>query len=241
MPIEYVPPKYIQIVNALQTRISDGTYAPGTMLPSETVLVGEFEVSRPVVVRALEILRQDGWIDSQQGKGRFARGKPPGVRTMPTHAAALLTADEGQARMLDVTESPAPPRIAAELRLPEGAPVVTRRHLKSVDDVGPIELRTTYIPLDVAAGTNVAYPDPLPRPLKDYLHARKGLHFGHAREQISTRPATSEERELLALDDGTWVLTMLLRVTTVDDVPAFVIDTAVPPGRMELDDSFPIT
>ncbi|MFI5913947.1 GntR family transcriptional regulator [Dactylosporangium sp. NPDC051541] len=242
MPIEYVPPKYVQIVNALQTRISDGTYAPGTMLPSETVLMGEFDVSRPVVVRALEILRQDGWINSQQGKGRFARGKPPALRTMPAHAAALLADDvEGQVRMLDVAEVPAPPRIAAELGLPEGAPVVARRHLMSLDGVGPTELRTTYVPTDVAAGTNLTTPNPLPRGLKEYLHARKGMQFGHARERISTRPATPEERQLLALDDSGWVLTMLLRVTTVDDVPAFVIHLAVPPGRLEFEDSFPLT
>ncbi|MFI5913928.1 GntR family transcriptional regulator [Dactylosporangium sp. NPDC051541] len=242
MPIEYVPPKYVQIVNALQTRISDGTYAPGMMLPSETVLMGEFDVSRPVVVRALEILRQDGWIDSQQGKGRFARGKPPGVRTMPTHAAALLADDvEGQVRVLDVAEVPAPPRIAAELGLAEGSLVVARRHLMSIEGVGPIELRTTYIPVDVAAGTSLALPEPLLRGLKEYLHARKGMHFGHARERISTRPATPEELELLGLDEGGWVLTMLLRIATVDDVPAFVIDIAVPPGRLEFEDSFPVT
>ena len=76
MPIEYAPPKYVTIVNALQARIEDGTYASGAMLPSETVLMKEFDTSRPTVVRSLEILRQAGWIETQQGKGRFARSKP---------------------------------------------------------------------------------------------------------------------------------------------------------------------
>src|SRR4051794_382576 len=110
MPIEYSPPKYVTIVNALQARIEDGTYASGVMLPSETVLMGEFNASRPTVVRALEILRQDGWIETQQGKGRFARSKP-NVRTMPSRASALLGDEvKGQVRVVDVAEVPAPAR-----------------------------------------------------------------------------------------------------------------------------------
>jgi DNA-binding GntR family transcriptional regulator len=33
----------------------------------------EFGVSRPTVVAALRELREQGWIESQQGKGRFVR------------------------------------------------------------------------------------------------------------------------------------------------------------------------
>src|SRR5690348_15067878 len=76
VPIEVAPPKYVLIVNAVQQRIESGTYPAGVMIPSETELMREFGASRPIMVRALDLLRQDGWIESHQGKGRFVLGRP---------------------------------------------------------------------------------------------------------------------------------------------------------------------
>jgi GntR family transcriptional regulator len=242
MPIEFVPPKYIVIVNALQARIEDGTYPSGAMLPSETALMAEFETSRPTVVRSLEILRQDGWIDTQQGKGRFVRSKPANSRGMPARAASLLTTEaEGRVRIVDVAEIPAPPRAASALDIREGAPVVVRRRLVSVDGLGSIELGSVYVPVDLAEGTSVRSSAPLREGLLQHLTKAKGLRFGHATERISARPATDEERELLDVDPGDWVLTLLFSVYTNEGLPAFALDVAVPPGRHEFEDSFPLT
>ena len=76
MGYDYAPPKYAQVVSEIQRRIERGQYAPGCLLPSEHQLVAEFEVSRPTIVKALSLLRQEGWIDTQQGKGSFVRGRP---------------------------------------------------------------------------------------------------------------------------------------------------------------------
>jgi GntR family transcriptional regulator len=70
MAINVPPPKYAAVVNAVQQRIEDGTYLPGATIPSETQLMDEFKTSRPTVVRALGILQQDGWIESEQGRVR---------------------------------------------------------------------------------------------------------------------------------------------------------------------------
>lgn len=83
MAINVPPPKYAVVVNAVQQRIEDGTYAPGAAIPSETQLMAEFDTSRPTVVRALGILQQDGWIESQQGKGRYVKGRPRPARSSP--------------------------------------------------------------------------------------------------------------------------------------------------------------
>src|ERR1017187_4024054 len=89
MAYDYAPPKYAQVVSAIKQRIERGEYSPGTLLPSEHQLVTEFEVSRPTIVKALSALRQDGWIDTQQGKGSFVRGRPAladAERARPAHA-----------------------------------------------------------------------------------------------------------------------------------------------------------
>ena len=76
MPYEYTPPKYAQVIAELQRRIENGEYPPGSLMPSEHQLSGEFGIARPTVVRALRVLRQEGWIETQQGKGSFVRGRP---------------------------------------------------------------------------------------------------------------------------------------------------------------------
>lgn len=241
VPIEFAPPKYAVIVNTIQARIGDGTYAPGVMLPSETALMAEFDTSRPTVVRALEILRQGGWIETQQGKGRFARSKPVEQRAMPAHAAALL-ADEvdGQVRIVDVVEMPAPARAASALGVGEGAPVVLRRRLVSVDGVGPVELASAYVPVELAEGTGIGSPDPLREGLLRHLAARKKIEFGTATERISARLVTAEEAELLEVRRRDCVLTALFTVADRDGTPVFALDVVIPPTRHELEDSFPV-
>ena len=73
---EFEPPKYAQIVAAIRQGIADGTYPPGSLLPSETKLIEEFGVSRPTVVRALEQLKLAGEIDREHGRGSFVKAAP---------------------------------------------------------------------------------------------------------------------------------------------------------------------
>src|SRR5215216_4476434 len=94
MPYEVVPPKYLRVLNTLRERIEDGSYGAGYALPSENQLAAEFAVSRPTVLKALGILRQDGWIDSQQGRGHFVRGRPPAGRVSPPFVRDALDIDE---------------------------------------------------------------------------------------------------------------------------------------------------
>src|SRR3954469_19210451 len=104
MPFESAPPKYARIVAVLQERIQSGVYAPGAMLPSEEQLVNEFDVSRTTIIRALQILSRDGWIESQQGKGRFVRGRPAAMdqRFRPSRNA-LEQSETSGSRLVDVS------------------------------------------------------------------------------------------------------------------------------------------
>jgi GntR family transcriptional regulator len=242
VPLDFAPPKYAVIVNTVQARIGDGTYPPGSLLPSETALMQEFGVSRPTVVRAFEFLRQHGWIDTQQGKGRFARAAPEEPRGMPEHAAALLTAEvEGRVRMVDAAEIPAPARAAAALDVEPGTPLMVRRWLVTADGVGPVELATAYVPVDLAEGTGVGSPDPLGAGLLQHLTARRGVQFDHAAQRISARVATAEESRLLEVGRRECLLTALITVYDRAGRPALALDVVLPPSRRELEDTFPIT
>src|SRR5450759_2357706 len=118
MAYEYTPPKYAQVVEEMQRRIESGEYQPGSLLPSEHQLSGEFGIARPTVVRALRVLRQEGWIETQQGKGSFVRGRPAlaGLDSQRTGEDAL-NRDEARepGDVIEVGIAPPPPRVAALL------------------------------------------------------------------------------------------------------------------------------
>src|SRR6266496_1682621 len=97
MSFEYTPPKYAQVIEEIQRRIERGEYPPGSLLPSEHQLADEFGIARPTVVRALRVLRQDGWIETQQGKGSFVRGRPALTEVAAARrGAAELDRDEAR-------------------------------------------------------------------------------------------------------------------------------------------------
>ncbi|MFG2115130.1 GntR family transcriptional regulator [Streptomyces sp. NPDC048718] len=64
---------YERIADALR----DGTYPPGSTLPSEPRLAGELGVSRPALREALLLLQEDGLVTVRRGVGRTVNAHPP--------------------------------------------------------------------------------------------------------------------------------------------------------------------
>ncbi|MER5426962.1 winged helix-turn-helix domain-containing protein [Streptosporangium canum] len=69
-------PAYLQIVDELRAQIRAGSLAPGTALPSIAQLGERFDVSASVVKAAISVLRTEGVVIGQQGKGVFVRQAP---------------------------------------------------------------------------------------------------------------------------------------------------------------------
>ncbi|MEU4422914.1 GntR family transcriptional regulator [Actinoplanes sp. NPDC024001] len=241
MAINVPPPKYAVVVNAVQQRIEDGTYAPGTAIPSETQLMAEFDTSRPTVVRALGILQQDGWIESQQGKGRFVIGRPsPAAQQSADRALELLDqGEDAEVTLLRVGAIMAPNRAAAALDLESDTPVILRRRLMEAE-VGPVELSAVYVPVELAAGTDIGRKTAIVDGVLRHLKDRKDINFDHATERISARLPTAEEAELLKITERDAVLTLLVTVFDRAGMPQFAVDAVIPANRHEIEGSFPL-
>jgi len=67
-------PTYQRLASAIRQAIERGDIASGARLPAERTLAKALSLSRTTVVSALESLRTDGWIESQQGSGSRVRG-----------------------------------------------------------------------------------------------------------------------------------------------------------------------
>jgi len=237
--LEFSPPKYAQIVSAVQRRIQDGTYALGALLPSETQLVREFGVSRPTVVRALQVLQSQGWIDREHGRGTFVRNRAI-VADQPRPGRAFLDeADTGtQQSFLHVGREPSPAAVAALLRTPAGTPALLRRRLVERDGQ-PSELVSSWFPLDVAEGTDLTEARSLPGGIYQHLHAVKRLRFDHVAERIRARMLTAEESRLLKVGKQTAALNLFLTVYDAEDRPLQVVDALLPGDMHELEDVYP--
>jgi GntR family transcriptional regulator len=241
MPYEYTPPKYAQVVQEIQRRIESGEYPAGSPLPSEHQLSEMFHVARATVARALQILRQDGWIVTQQGRGSFARGRPPWIALKSrTAEGAGLDRDEsaelGDPVEVDVRVPPS--RVAELLGSDSERPVVARqRLLRSGRDA--YEMVTWWVPAELAEGTGVAAPELISGGVLKHLGQRKGAQIHHIVEQIAARHPTAREVRLLGVEESAAMLVMYLAAHNIDDVPILVLQVVMPGREQELENIYP--
>lgn len=242
MSFEYTPPKYAQLITELARRIEAGEYAPGSPLPSEHQLMAEFGMARPTVVKALGVLRDQGWIITHQGKGRFVRGRP----AMPTGQQVrtgreLLDRKEVQVsnRLLTTGEVEAPNRISAYLGIKPKSPVVLRRTLVEHDNE-PTEISSTWLPVSVAEGTALAESEELKQGVRRYVEAAAGTALDHIIEHITARNPTKEECALLDVKSSAALLTVYAVACDATSKPWVVVESVLPGDRHELEDAYPI-
>jgi GntR family transcriptional regulator len=234
------PPRYVQVVAEIKKRIERGEYPPDSLLPGEHQLALEFGISRPTVVRALSLLRQDGWIGTQQGKGSFVRGRPAledAERTRPARDVVELAEADLAGELVQAGVKLAPPHVVALLGLASGARAFVRQRLLT-DGGEPVELASAWLPLDLAAGTDLASPDLLRESVRAHLAARKKIRLDHAIEQITARHPTGEEAGLLGLAPDAPVLSVVVTAYHAGGGPVLVSDLVLPGQRHEIRDAY---
>jgi GntR family transcriptional regulator len=243
MAFDYAPPKYAQVVAEIKRRIESGEYPAGTLLPSEHQLVDGFGVSRPTIVKALSSLRQDGWIETQQGRGSFVRGRPAlagAERTRPAQNVLELPETELSGKLIQAGVKLAPAYVTTLLGLEPGAKAFLRQRLLADDDE-PTELASLWLPLEVAKGTDLASPELLGESVRHHLQARKKVRLDHAVERISARKPTGEESGLLEVASDAPVLNVIVTAYDAMSRPVHVTDLVLPGDRHEIHDAYPFT
>ena len=195
-------PLYLDLAGELRRSIVSGRWKPGDLLPSEAQLCREFGVSRGTVVKALEILHQEGLALRRQGVGTFV--SRPALHRMPGFLAGFseTVRKQGRApthRLVGQREL----RRAEALQYGCDEPALELRRVRLVDGV-PWAIHIAVIPISVAekvpalfgVGSKVEEPG-------FSLYAaldEAGIEIDHADEAVNTRLATDEEASLLQID-----------------------------------------
>jgi GntR family transcriptional regulator len=162
-------PAYRRVADDLRVRIRSGQLAQGQRLASLPQLAAEYEVSPDVARQAISILRAEGLIETQQGRGAFVREFSKIARVSPSRLSknqwgsgkAIQDRDtDGRWRTVDVvvSEVPAPEDIAADMEVEPGAPLLCRARRFLVDE-RPVQLASSYYPLDIVRGSAITYTD----------------------------------------------------------------------------------
>lgn len=138
-------PLYLQLREAVRTKIENGEYLPGTAIPSEKQLAAAYRMHRLSVRIALNGLIREGLLKSIQGKGVFVCGpkNPETVYGLQPDPEELMTIDGPRVLVKAVRE--AGPYYSTLLNLaPEDSVWYIRRILSK--DGKPVALKDTIIP-----------------------------------------------------------------------------------------------
>lgn len=70
-------PKWRQVADIIRARIGDGTYPPGSRVPSVVQLTAEFGIAAVTAQKVMRALREDGAIRTEVGMGSYVTGSQP--------------------------------------------------------------------------------------------------------------------------------------------------------------------
>jgi GntR family phosphonate transport system transcriptional regulator len=141
-------PLYLQIAGELRHNIQESVFSVGDRLPTEMELSDRFGVNRHTLRRAMEVLRHEGIVDVERGRGTFVVSSPISipigkrVRFNESLRAQALTP---QHEVLQVSELDADTNLSKQLEIPVGGPVVLYERLSLTDDI-PLALASSYFP-----------------------------------------------------------------------------------------------
>jgi GntR family transcriptional regulator len=139
-------PLYVQVASVMRQRIDNGIWGQGERISTLEELEVEFSVARVTIRQAIELLRDEGLLDAQQGRGTFVSGRPRHDRFLrlgtDLESTVALLSDNVPKRIHIVDDAP-PPDLGEE----EGKPADRYALLRSVQhrDGTPFSAVTLYL------------------------------------------------------------------------------------------------
>ena len=238
-------PLYQQLASLLRQQIQTGELSPGKRVPTEFDLSERYNTSRNTVRLALDVLRNEGLITSQRGRGSFVRSEPPmryyasltGSRSKRLEAdrrkdtfTQQIEAQGKTARQVSNVEVvPASVEIASRLGMQPGDSVAVRRRVMYADDE-PLQLGDSYYPLAIVQDSKIVDPADVVEGTDQVLE-----DLGHTptryEDEITWRMPSAEEATKLHLGQAVPVGRLLRTSFDQNDQPIEVYQVILPGDR----------
>jgi GntR family transcriptional regulator len=213
--------RYQEIADELRTRLATGELGAGRLLPSESELSNDYAASRVTVRRALEVLRDEGLVDSRQGFGWFVAADPVRQALGRLGTIESQLAAEGvhsERRVLDFRFVAAPARVRKIL----DCETVLRVRRLNLADGEPFALVTVWCP--EAYGAELSRADVERSPFYELI----GVELGGAVQSIGAAAASAHDAELLGIPPASPVLRCERTTSSIDGRPVLVSEHVFP-------------
>jgi GntR family transcriptional regulator len=234
--------KYEEIAESLRVRMANGEFPPGAMLPSGRDLAEQWQVSRATVVKAMDVLRNDGVVEARQGSGfvavETAIGRPAGNRK----AGDARVAGGMPFTRVGSPERVVPPaRIATALNLSDGMAALRRSRLMQLPDGTPHSYVEAWFPPDIAdQAPRLEQHAPIAEGTTRYVRRQTGRYPVKGTDVTTVRLATDDEARHLRLKLPA-VVAVTLHVAYDHDGQPLVCEDGITSGTLwEQRDAYPM-
>jgi len=214
-------PLYVEVRDEILARIGSGAWAPGEMLPSESAIGAEFDVSQGTVRKALDELVQRNLLVRRQGKGTFVAAHTPeralfhffhiaaddGTRSLPTKSHVLSC----RRRRADKAEADA-------LALGRSARIIEIRRVREMGGTTALA-ETVCVPAPLFSDLDKRAVAEVPNELYQMYEERYGITVHRAVERLRAVGASKDDAALLGVKPGTPLLEIERIAETVDGRP----------------------
>jgi GntR family transcriptional regulator len=248
-----------RIAAELREAIESGGLPPGALLPSERELMERYKTTKSTVGKAVGILRAEGLVTSQVGRGLFVRAPRPRLRR---HHSERYQWEKDRARLSPEERSKtgatefdtglelpdlafraeystvqANKRLADRFGIQVGASLLKRDYFTSSrSENAPLNIVHSYLVYDVVA----ANPDllkvdnePWPGGTQSQLYSI-GIELDRIVDEITARPPLPDESRILALEAGVSVLVLLKTSIDINGRVVEFSEVILPGDRTEI-------
>lgn len=142
-------PIYLEIANQLRQNLKDGVYKPGERLPTEEEFATRFGVNRHTLRRSISLLKAEGLLRVDQGRGTFVASAPiryPIGKRVRYNEALKAQGLKPNSKTLRAIQIPAEPPVTEVFAMTVGTPVALVERIALADEQ-PLSIASSYFPI----------------------------------------------------------------------------------------------
>lgn len=204
----HVIPKYYQLASILRQQVEEGRYKAHEAIPSERQLETQYNLSRPTIRQAIDLLERQGYVYRVHGRGTFV--SPPklqkGMHELTSFSEDMRSRGLVPGHRILVFDEVVPSeKIARQLEITDPDRKVLRIKRLRFGNEEPIGLQDSYLALPKGQQilqSEIEYGGSIYALLREKF----GLYPTEADETLEVTLATPDEADMLQIPVGSPLL-----------------------------------